>query len=67
MRIHEGDYAYEVFPTRDPLTQLAGNWKYQIFRLRPVEERLASGEEASKEKAEQKAREKLRQVLHDAA
>jgi len=67
MRIHENDYAYEVFPTRDPLTQLAGKWKYQIFRVRPIEERLAGGEESTQEQAEKKARELLRRILQEAA
>jgi len=67
MRIHENDYAYEVFRTRDPLTQLAGKWKYQIFRVRPVEERLGGGEEPTQEQAERTARELLRRIMQEAA
>jgi hypothetical protein len=56
MRIHEGDFAYDLEQPRDPLTQLALKWRYRIFRVRPVEELVASGEADSKEEAEKKAR-----------
>ena len=56
MRIHEGTYAYDIEQLRDPLTQLALNWKFTVYLLRPVEKVVYSGEAETREDAEKKAR-----------
>lgn len=56
MRIHESDFAYDLEQPRDPLTQLALKWRYRIFRVRPAEELVSSGEAETREEAEKKAR-----------
>jgi len=62
MRIHEGNFAYDLEQLRDPSTQLPGQWKYTIYRLRPVDERVASGEAATREQAEKKAKAALTRI-----
>ena len=59
MRIYEGDYAYEVERIVSPETQLITGWRYNVYRVRPGDELLCSGEAASKEAAEQAGRETL--------
>jgi hypothetical protein len=56
MRIHEGNFAYDLEQVRDPLTQVLQQWKYTIYRLRPMEERVASGEATDRAEAEKKAK-----------
>lgn len=56
MRIHEGDFAYDLEQPIDPLTQLRSKWKFTLFRIRPAEEKLASGEADTREGAEKKAK-----------
>ncbi len=56
MRIHEGTYAYDLEQLRDPQTQLPVNWKFTVYRLRPVEKIMCTGEAESREDAENKAR-----------
>ena len=65
MRIHEGNFAYDLEQLRDPSTQLLQQWKYTIYRLRPVDERLSSGEAATKEEAEKKAKAALARIAGD--
>lgn len=62
MRIHEGNFAYDLEQLRDPLTQLPRQWKYTIYRLRPVDERIASGEADTREEAEKKAKATLARI-----
>jgi hypothetical protein len=64
MRIHyEGDYAYDLEQPRDPQTQLALNWKFTVYRLRPVEEVMAKGEAATQDEAENKAKNAISRLL----
>ena len=56
MRIHEGTYAYDLEQVRNPQTQLPLNWKFTVYRLRPVEKIMCTGEAESCEDAEGKAR-----------
>ncbi|HEX7285593.1 MAG TPA: hypothetical protein VF532_05390 [Candidatus Angelobacter sp.] len=44
------------------MTQLALQWKYTIYRLRPLEERIASGEAADRADAEKKAKAALARI-----
>jgi hypothetical protein len=56
MRIHEGDFAYDLEQPRDPQTQLPMNWRFTVFRLRPMEEVVLRGEASSQAEAEKKAK-----------
>ena len=62
MRIHEGNFAYDLEQLRDPMTQVARQWKYTIYRLRPLEERISSGEAPDRSEAEKKARAALDRI-----
>lgn len=45
MRIyHEANFAYDLELFRDPQTQLALNWRFTVYRIRPIEEIVARGE-----------------------
>ena len=59
MRIHEGDFAYDIEQQRDPATQLLRHWKYTVFRVRPVEIVISKGEAPTREEAETKAQEDI--------
>ena len=52
MRIYEGDYAYEVERVLDPATLVPTGWKYNVYRVRPVNQFLHSGSAGSREEAE---------------
>jgi hypothetical protein len=56
MRIHEGGFAYDIEQIRDPLTQLPLQWRYTLYRLRPREEVVLTGEAKNRPEAERKAR-----------
>lgn len=65
MRIHyEGDFAYDLEQPRDPQTQLALNWKFSVYRLRPVEEIVAKGEAPTRAEAERKAKGAIKGLLN---
>jgi hypothetical protein len=63
MRIYEGDYAYEIEPVVDPATQVSAGWRYKVYRIRPLEQLLRSGDAQSKEAAEESGRRALDEVL----
>lgn len=57
MRIyHEANFAYDLELVRDPQTQLALNWRFTVYRIRPIEEIVARGEAGSRADAEKKAK-----------
>ena len=57
MRIHhEANFAYDLEQPRDPQTQLALDWRFTVYRLRPVEEIVARGEAPTRVGAEKKAK-----------
>ena len=56
MRIHEGDLAYDLEQPIDPKTQLRSTWRFTIYRVKPVEEKLASGDAPTRAEAEKKAK-----------
>lgn len=62
MRIHEGDFAYDLEQPVDPLTQLRSRWKFTLYKIRPAEHKLASGEADTREAAEKKARAALAKI-----
>jgi hypothetical protein len=65
MRIHcEGDLAYDLEQPRDPQTQLALNWKFTVYRLRPMEEVVTRGEAATRPEAERKAKSTIGKLLN---
>jgi hypothetical protein len=59
MRIHEGNFAYDLEQPVDPMTQLRSKWKFTLYKVRPVEQKLASGEADTREAAEKKAKSEL--------
>jgi hypothetical protein len=62
MRIHEGDLAYDLEPPIDPLTQLRSKWRFTLYRVKPAEEKLGSGEAPTKAEAEKKAKSALAKI-----
>ena len=62
MRIHEGEFAYDLEQQRDPATQLHLKWKYTLFRLRPAEMIIGRGEAKTRNEAETHARRKIREL-----
>jgi hypothetical protein len=56
MRIHEGNFAYDIELPRDPQTQLALNWRFTVYRLRPAEQVVSKGEAPTRTEAEKKAK-----------
>ena len=65
MRIHEGNFAYDIEQPRDPLTQLPLNWRFTVYQLRPVEEVVRRGEADSFEQAEKQARKVISKLAAD--
>lgn len=63
MRIHEGNFAYDLEQPRDPQTQLALNWKFTVYQLRPFEEAIVRGEATTRAEAEKKAKAALNRLL----
>ena len=63
MRIYEGDYAYEIESVIDPGTQVPSGWRYKVYRVRPRDELLRSGDAQTKEAAEDLGRRALHEVL----
>ena len=63
MRIHEGDYAYEVERVLDPATQVQVAWRYNIYQVRPIDQLVGSGEAETREDAEQAGRKALEKAI----
>lgn len=64
MRIHhEANFAYDLEQPRDPQTQLALDWRFTVYRLRPVEEIVARGEAPTRGGAEKKAKSVISRLL----
>ena len=56
MRIHCGNYAYEVVPVRDPRTQVLTHWEFDVFQIMPCEKLMTIGTNSpSKEHAKRNA------------
>ena len=51
MRFYEGDYAYELERVRDTATQLFTGWRYNVYRIRPDNKVIRSGEAQTQEEA----------------
>ncbi len=63
MRFYEGDHAYEVERVLDPATQVHSGWRYNVYRVRPTQELLRSGESPTQEAAEKAGRKKLAELV----
>ena len=63
MRIYEGDYAYEVERVLDSATQIPKGWRYNVYRVRPLDEQLRSGEAETKEAAEVAGKQVLAEIV----
>lgn len=63
MRIHESGFAYDLEQPRDPQTQLALNWRFTVFQLRPTEQVIARGEADTRAEAEKKARSMISRLV----
>jgi hypothetical protein len=63
MRFYEGDYAYEIERVLDPATEVLKGWRYNVYRVRPIDKLLRSGEAATKEGAEQEGKRALGEVM----
>ncbi len=63
MRIYEGDYAYEVEQVLDPATLIRTGWKYNVYRVRPVNELLHSRVAGSREEAELQGRRAVQHAI----
>ena len=59
MRFYEGDHAYEIERIVDPMTQLFTGWRYRVYRIRPDQKVLGSGEVETREEAEKAGRKAL--------
>jgi len=64
MRIYEGDHAYEIERVLDPTTQLYKGWRYNVYRVRPTQQLLRSGEAETQEGAELAGRRALAEVVN---
>lgn len=62
MRVYEDDYAYEVEPVIDSSTQICQAWRYNVYRIRPAEQLLNSGQVATREEAEKTGKIVLKQL-----
>ena len=63
MRIYEGDHAYEIERILDPTTQLFKGWRYNVYRVRPIQQLLRSGETETQEEAELAGRNALTELV----
>lgn len=63
MRIYEGDYAYEIEQVLDPATLIRAGWKYNLCRVRPVNQLLHSGTAGSREEAEREGRRAVQHAI----
>jgi hypothetical protein len=64
MRIYEGDHAYEIERVLEPTTQLYKGWRYNVYRVRPTQQLLRSGEAETQEDAELAGRKALAEVVN---
>jgi hypothetical protein len=63
MRIYEGNYAYEIEQVLDPATKIGSGWRYNIYRVRPRDELLRSGQAETKDAAKQADRLRVSRLL----
>ena len=56
MRVHEGNFAYDIEQERDLRTQLLSGWRFTVYRVHPVETVLTRGQAPTREAAEAEAK-----------
>jgi len=59
MRIYENNFAYELEQVVDPATQVKTVWRYNLYMVRPVDQKLSSGEAATIAEAEKLAKKQI--------
>ncbi len=65
MRIYEHNFAYEIEQTVDPATLVPIGWRYNVYRVRPMQQLLHSGTTATKELAEQQGRRAVQKQIRE--
>jgi hypothetical protein len=63
MRIYEDNFAYELEQIIDPATQLKTSWRYNLYRVRPIDQKLSSGEAATLQAAEKTAKKEIAKLI----
>jgi len=63
MRIYENNFAYELEQVIDPATQVRTSWRYNLYRVRPIDQKLSSGEASTIEAAEKTAKKEIRKLI----
>jgi hypothetical protein len=61
MRVHEGNFAYDIEPTYEPHTLVAAGWCYRVFALRPERE-LISGKARTQQEPVRKGRKEVERL-----
>ena len=65
MRVYEDDHAYEIEPVRDSATQLCTGWRYNVYRIRPEQKLLRSGQASTQQEAETLGRKILADLANE--
>jgi hypothetical protein len=63
MRIYEDNYAYEIEQILDPATQVHTGWRYKMYRVRPMDELLYSGQAPTRAAAEEAGKRALAELI----
>ncbi len=63
MRVYEDNFAYEIEQAIDPSTLVPQGWKYNVYRIRPVDHLLHSGTAGSREAAEREGRRAVQHAI----
>ncbi len=64
MRIYENNnFAYEIEEVFNPATRVRTAWRYNLYKVRPQDHRLCSGEAPSQEAAERLARREIERFI----
>ncbi len=63
MRVYEDNFAYEIEQVIDPSTLVPQGWKYNVYRIRPVNQLLHSGTAGSREAAEVEGRRAVQRAI----
>lgn len=63
MRIYEDNFAYEIEQILDPATQVSRGWRYKLYRVRPLEQVLHSGQAPNRAAAEEAGKQALADLI----
>jgi len=64
MRVHDGDFAYDIEPVYNLLTLVPAGWRYRVFAMHPERE-LISGQVRTQEQAVRKGRKEAERLNGD--